>query len=364
MNLTTYAREGHDNNFHLFRHLAAVAVVLTHSYAATTGLYESEPLVSWFGRSIGHYAVDVFFVLSGFVVTQSLMRDGDLLRFTVSRSLRIFPALFAAIFATVFLLGPFVSALDTIAYLSHQQIWTYIAGAGSTLAINQTLPGVFANATEAGVINASLWTLKYEIAAYAVLAGLAVVGFLGGRRMLVVAAGLMVCLYFAGHFALPWLETSSSISNLQHLIFKFFLGASAFVARRYIPLTPVIVVPLLGLTALTYGTALHEIIEGFLVAYTLLWLAFIPSKLGGSLERFGDISYGIYIFAFPIQQSILLIIPGVHPLVLFVLALSATIPVALLSWHLVENPSLGARHAVIAFFRNFGARWLRSADVG
>ena len=104
-----YAQSGRDNNFHLIRHLAALAVVLTHSYAVVTGQYSSEPLVSLLGRSIGHYAVDVFFVLSGFVVTQSLARNANLTRFAVSRVLRIFPALIVAVLATAFILGPAVS---------------------------------------------------------------------------------------------------------------------------------------------------------------------------------------------------------------------------------------------------------------
>lgn len=351
--MANFAREGHENNFHLIRHAAAIAVVLTHSYSVVTGLYESEPLVAWLGRSIGHYAVDVFFVLSGFVVTQSLARDGDLIRFTASRLLRVFPALIAAVVLTTFVLGPLVSSSSLSDYFSDLRVWTYFAGSVTTLMTDGSLPGVFTNAPDAGIVNASLWTLKYELTAYFALGILAGLSLLGRRVFAVAAVAAMIAIYVIGRGLFPWPETESFVSNALHLLLTFFIGALAFALRRHIPLTPLIAVPLLALTWYFHGTPAYEVIEKLLIAYTVIWIGFLPASLSRKLARMGDISYGIYILAFPIQQTIQLLVPGIQPLELFILALLLTVPLAILSWQVVERPSLAFRNPLVAWLRSF-----------
>ena len=117
-------------------------------------------------------------------------------------------------------------------------------GAASTLAVDGTLPGVFADSPERGVINIPLWTLKYELAAYAMLAGLAVISFYGSRVMLAVALVGLAAVYVIGRIYLPW-ETESFVSNALHLSLSFMIGAAAYVFRRRIPLTPIAIIVLL-----------------------------------------------------------------------------------------------------------------------
>ncbi len=362
MKYVVYARDGRDNNFHIIRHLAALAVVLTHSHSILTGRYESEPLVGLLGRSIGHYAVDVFFILSGFVVTQSLLRDKDLLRFTVARVLRIFPALVFAVIATVFVLGPIVSTYSAKAYFADPATWSYLAGAASTLAVDGTLPGVFADSPERGVINVPLWTLKYELAAYAMLAGFAVISFYGSRVMLAVALAGSAAVYVIGRTYLPW-ETESFVSNALHLSLSFMIGAAAYVLRRHIPLTPIAIMALFAITYTLAGTMVYELSEKLLIAYALMWLAFLTPKDHTDLSCYGDMSYGIYIFAFPLQQTLFLLLPNTQPLTLFVLSVVVTVPVALFSWHVIEKPSMALRGSVVALLQSMIAQWRRSAPV-
>lgn len=340
-----YARDGRENNFHVIRHLAALAVVLTHSYSIVTGRYESEPLVGLLGRSIGHYAVDVFFILSGFVVTQSLARDRDLVRFAASRILRIFPALIFAVLMTVFVLGPIVSTHALKDYLSDQATWSYVVGAASTLAVDGSLPGVFTDLPESGVVNIPLWTLKYELAAYVMLAGLAAISLVTNRLVLLLAITALIAAYMVGRTLFPWPGTESFISNALHLNLSFLIGASGYLLRRRIPLTPIVAVALFALTYALGGTIFYEVSEKFFIGYCLLWIAFLTPKRHRDLTRYGDMSYGIYIFAFPIQQTIFLLLPGINSPSLFVLSVLATVPVALFSWHVIEKPSLALRGA-------------------
>lgn len=361
MSHAVYARDGRDNNFHVIRHLAALAVVLTHSYSIVTGRYESEPLVGLLGQSIGHYAVDVFFVLSGFVVTQSLLRDRDILRFIVSRALRIFPALIFAVFATVFILGPIVSTYSLKDYFGAPETWSYLIGASSTLAVDGSLPGVFAAAPEEGVINIPLWTLKYELGAYALLLGLAAISFATNRVALTIAAAVLAAAYLTGRTLAPWPETESFLSNALHLNLSFLIGAAAYLFKSKIPLTPIIACALLMLTYVLHGTMLYEVSEKLLIGYCLFWLAFLTPKRHPDLSRYGDISYGVYIFAFPLQQTIYLFLPGMGPLSLFALSVLAVTPVALLSWHFIEKPSLALRGPLVTLIWPAMAQWRRSA---
>ncbi len=92
--------QSRDNNLNLLRFLAAAAVALSHSFLLVTGDPESRPLMKATGFSIGYHAVDIFFVISGFLVTQSWMRRNSLLDFTVARALRIYPALAVCVVLT------------------------------------------------------------------------------------------------------------------------------------------------------------------------------------------------------------------------------------------------------------------------
>ena len=350
-----YARDGRENNFHLIRHIAAAAVVLTHSYSVVTGRYESEPLVGWLGVSIGHYAVDVFFVLSGFLVTQSLARNGDLLRFAVSRALRIFPALIVAVLVSALVLGPLVSTLEPGDYFSSPELPTYILGAVSTAMTDAPLPGVFMSLPHQAGVNEPLWTLKYELAAYLSLAALAVLSLVAGRRILVPTAAAILAIYIAGRSQIPWPETESFVSNALHLLLPFYLGATAYVLRRYVPLRPLILVGLTALAVAAHETVARELTEKILITYAVLWLAFLPLSGRAALERLGDCSYGIYILAFPIQQTLRLLMPDIAPLELFGLAMITTVPLALISWHLIERPAMKARNHLVARLRSLGS---------
>lgn len=341
--MPVYAREGRDNNFHVIRHLAAMAVVLTHSFSIPTGLYASEPLVALTGTSIGHYAVDVFFLLSGFLVTQSIARNKDLVRFTLARLLRIFPALLVSVLLTALVLGPAVSSIPASSYFADPLTWKYIAGAGSTLFDDGTLPGVFAAQPEAGKINIPLWTLKYELAAYALLGVMVALSLLRARWVIALFLATLALAYVAGRSVYAWPASEGMVSNLLHLLPAFFIGSAAYLLRDRIPYG----LPLAALLALSAfllrDTPAYEIAEKLLFASVVLWIAFLPSRAGQAFARTGDYSYGIYIFHFPILQTIHMSFPGIGPAALFVVGMAATLPMAALSWHWIEKPGMRLR---------------------
>lgn len=356
-------RSGHDNNFHLIRHAAALAVILTHSFSIVTGRFETEPLVRSLQHSIGNYAVDVFFVLSGFLVTQSIVRDRDLLRFVVARALRIFPALAVAVLGTGLILGPLVSSLPLREYLLDDRLFAYLAGTLSTWSALFPLPGVFEGLPRPQHVNDSLWTLKYELMAYASLCLIVGLQALLGRKSFLINLGILALLYVAGRALLPWPEEyPPPVSNVVHLFLSFYFGVGAYLYRDRIPLSILGLVAVAGAALVTHSTPAREFFEMLAVAYCVLWFAFVP-KLGSQrLSRFGDFSYGLYIFAYPVQQAIRLAVPDITPLWLFVCGTALTLPLAALSWHLVEKPALNQRNAVVAFFRSVFGRVVAAED--
>ncbi len=349
-----HAHEGQANNFHLLRHAAAFCVVLTHSYSIVTGQYQSEPLVSWTGSSIGHYAVDVFFLLSGFLVTQSLIRNDDLLRFAVGRIVRIFPALIVTVLFTALILGPLVSTVSIGTYYTDPAVWQYIAGSGSTLQTDVRLPGVFTNLPETNEVNIPLWTLKYELAAYLLLGLLVAISRLRIGYVLYGIMLLLLAAYVWGRFQQPWPVSEGAVNNLLHLLPAFFIGSAAFLLRGHIPLGPALTIFLGGVAFLLRDTVAYEIAEKLVFASVVLWLAFLPSKISEAFARRGDYSYGLYILAFPIQQTVFMLHPGMAPLVLFAISTLITLSIAALSWHLIEKPCMGLRDRLTETVRSLG----------
>ncbi len=136
--------QGKENNLNLIRMIAASSVLITHSFALVTGTGASEPLRQSLGLTMGTISVHVFFIISGLLVTASLVNKGILIDFFWARSLRIFPALFLMILLVVFFLGPFFTTIDFIDYMKSKETYIYIAKCSTLIfGVRDHLPGVF-----------------------------------------------------------------------------------------------------------------------------------------------------------------------------------------------------------------------------
>jgi len=237
MKLSHYS-QGRDNNFNLIRIIAALAVLVAHSYALSTGNTDTTPFRSTLGMTIGTMAVDIFFITSGFLVTSSLLCRQSTIEFIWARVLRIFPALLVMLLLTVFILGVFFTSLPTTSYLSSAQTYIYFAKCATLFTgIIDGLPGVFDNNPYKNAVNGSLWTMPYEVRMYAILALVWLAlrarpkSRLIGLKIMVVAFASIAGIYIiAEHFFLP------SQSQFMRLFFMFFIGASFYILRDYIVL--------------------------------------------------------------------------------------------------------------------------------
>ncbi|CAG4887419.1 acyltransferase family protein [Paraburkholderia saeva] len=345
-----------ENNFNLLRIIAALAVLFSHSFALVTGDTEAEPLVKAIGMTPGTMAVDVFFVTSGFLVTKSLLTRKNVFEFLWARCLRIYPALFVMLVLLVLGVGVTFTTLPAAVFLADHQTWHFVAKTAILVSGSVfDLPGVFTTNPYPNTVNGSLWTMMYEIRMYLVLAMLwvgAIVAFSARSKFFrasVLAVAALSLLY--------WFHTiiAHHVGQKSHLPWVFFAGASFYVMKDRVSLSGktclliAAVVAVLGFAQTGYVFTIAYMI---VVPYLVLTAAYYPSGALFRYNRLGDYSYGVYIYAFPIQQSIVALFPGISIAGMIVSSTLVTLVFAVLSWHLIEKRALRLKdHLVGATMR-------------
>lgn len=335
---------GRDNNFNLIRMVAASAVLVSHAFPITLGTSTPEPLETLLGRSLGSIAVLIFFAISGFLIARSFDRSPRLSDWLAARVMRLFPGLAVVLLLTAFVLGPLVSVLPPEVYFRDPAVVTYVLRNVVLVSQQYGLPGVFETQPLPIAINGSLWTLFYEVVCYG---GVMLVGLAGAldrpRRAVWFFAALLV-LYVIPSLPGVAAELHPKILALHRLMLPFAIGTALYVWRDRVPLGWGWVVGLgLGAAALQ-ETALFAEAFVFWLAYAVFVVAYLP---GGPIRRyndFGDYSYGIYIYAFPVQQTVMHLFGSMTPLENMAIAFPITLACAVLSWRVVEKPGLAARH--------------------
>lgn len=330
-----------DNNFDALRIFAAALVILSHSWPLT--LRTDEPIAEITYASIngGALGVWMFFVISGYLVSQSFVQRANLLAFVEARFLRIYPAFVACIVFGV-LLGAMVSTLPLVDYFSHSATWKYL-GLNLLFELRYQLPGVFASNPYPNAVNGSIWTLPAETMMYVLVALMGLATLLRRARLgavLLIALLAMLSVDPGTVMKIPYIDSL----NYAPAVRCFLLGMLFYLLRDRIPLHGAGVVGLFALVMLLKqnqppGTLLVCV----LITYTALWLALHPRLRLPVPDRIGDVSYGLYLFAFPIQQTLVWFKPNIGPWLLFAASFCITFIVAWCSWHALEKPALNLK---------------------
>jgi peptidoglycan/LPS O-acetylase OafA/YrhL len=339
---------GRDNNFNLIRLVAAFGVMFSHSFGLRAGWSSgiTEPI--WHVNFISWCAVSVFFIMSGYLVTKSIAHDGDVARYLWSRALRILPGLTVCTFVTVVVaglflttlpLGQFFSSTETIQFASHNAV--------AATGVRYYLPGVFESNLD-HTVNGSLWTLPYEQCCYALLA----VGWIlsGARRvrffsicLFLVAIGY-VWIFLVRADALPPAEMFACINALRFL-FCFgigIIGALSGVETWVRHPGPALIAVLFLIPMLSFLPTRFAGICVVLAAASF-WFAFLDGTVLRALRRLPDISYGVYIYAYPVQQSVIAHFPESPWAQQFLLSAAIILGLSTCSWYLVEKPALSLK---------------------
>lgn len=331
----------YQNNFAVLRIVAAMLVLISHSWPLTGRLVD--PLMAVTNNHLkgGTLGVIMFFAMSGFLVTESYLRRDSIASFFEARALRLFPALAAALAAAI-LIGASVTTLSAADYFSQSQTWQYFVK-NLLLDLRYELPGVFSNNPYPRVVNGSLWTLPTEWFMYCV------VGLLGALAILrsqAAASALLVmgivALYVAPDSvrSLPFNISPDMTVSMQ----AFMVGMLFQINRARMRWTATWVIVLCVIAALkAHRPVLGQFMIMIAVSYTTLWFALTaPIKLYRA-DAWGDPSYGLYIYAFPVQQSLVFAVPNMSPGKLAILSALITLAIAYASWWSIEKPALAQR---------------------
>lgn len=331
------------NNFTALRLALALAVIVSHAFSITTGSLENEPLMRSTGFTLGEHAVNGFFAVSGFLVTMSFDRRGwrD---YVVARALRIVPALVAATLVTALLLGPALTRLPLAQYLADPALWRFIALTPTTFKSATALPGLFSDNVFPYPMG-TVWTLKYEMLCYI---GVFAAGLAGLMRQRIVALGLIAALFLA-IIALDLLhpDAGKATQTSLRLPFLFAAGGVLYLWSDRLPVSWIIAASLLAATWLAAGTPLYKALLFAFESYGVIWLALAPGLSHPALEPHADLSYGTYLYGWPVQQTLVQLFPGAAALSLLPPAVAISLIVAALSWYVVEKPALSLKARLV-----------------
>jgi peptidoglycan/LPS O-acetylase OafA/YrhL len=334
--------------------LAASAVLYSHAYPISLGPDTTEPLSAILGMSLGTLAVLSFFAISGYFISQSFQNRRGLIEFAAARALRIYPGLLAVLGLTVFALGPIFTRIDLFTYFSEHETFLYIPRNLALWRPQYELPGLFGDNIYPRAINGSLWTLAYEVACYAMVVAVGMLGFAAnGRRFTGFVVVYAVCYVAAIPPLSSYHDRFIALRNIHLLTLPFVMGMSLFQFRREVPLRFSILTALGVVSAVSYRTPWFREIFVLTWSYAIFYVGFLQYKPLLVYNRLGDYSYGTYIYAFPVEQAVAALSKGSpSPVAIFLPSLPLTLLFAVLSWHLIEKRALARRSLVSMWLRH------------
>ena len=329
-----------DNNFNLLRLVLAALVIVSHAPELVDGDKHRELLTRVFHTiSFGDLAVDGFFLLSGFLIVQSWDRRPALLHFMKNRILRIYPAFIVASLISVFIVGPLVASSSRyLAEVVPQEVFW------RALTLRIPMGGRAFAGLPYSSLNGAMWTIAYEFRCYMLVAFLGTCGVVRRRwSWLLITA--IVSLIHAGGLTLLIGERANASAKARLLAF-FLVGGCFYLYRdriRYANgrvLLGVLVVFLCLFNMRTTRVALL-----FPGAYVLFFVAFFRSPILARFRSYPDVSYGLYLYGWPMQMVFQWYLPSFSPWLLLPLVLGSAGLLGTLSWYLVEKPFLSLKRA-------------------
>lgn len=330
-----------NNNLDLIRIMCAYFVIYAHAFALSPADGNNDILykMTLLGYvSFGGVAVKTFFLISGLLVTNSLLSNGNILNYISSRFFRVFPAYAATIIITAIIFGPWLSNFSLRDYFSYDDVWSYIFKT-LRLDVQYNLPGVFVDNTLSAV-NGSLWTIPMEIKSYFYLLLIYLTSIIFRSYKKTFIAIISIAILIEPFTPLKGHLIAKSEDPSIYLLYPFF-SAGCLLAILKNRIT----------TSMLFTLAIAAIIAFFLSdsdkAKTALFYVFASMSLlyASSLSLIrrlkikNDISYGVYLWAFPVQQTIASLFVA-SPYVNILLSVVISSVFAYFSFKLIESPAM------------------------
>jgi peptidoglycan/LPS O-acetylase OafA/YrhL len=331
------------NSLGLLRLIASLSVVISHSFLIISGDATQEPLGKAMAYNLSQQAVHVFFVVSGLTLARSWARNPDIVIFARSRLLRIFPGLLGVGLITAFAIGPIISKSSTTSYWSEPDAYLYPIRVLYYFNEAKLPIMVFEDVPLINDINAPLWTIKYELLAYAIFALLSAYGFIKNPHYGLLYIFLLLSLYYFIDLYEIKLSITLALGSAIRFAICFMLGVQMFHYRRFITTSPLILVVTIPAAVVFYEGTVGEL-ACFMLAASIV-IVFGCRRYGAvsSWTTRTDISYGTYLYAWPIQQSLVSAVPSISITALVVLSSGFAMLAATLSWFSIEKPALQLR---------------------
>ncbi|MGQ4646869.1 acyltransferase family protein [Lyngbya aestuarii] len=329
------------NNFDILRLVCAFSVFMFHINTETGQLEQINSLIGL----IAHSAVPIFFVISGFLIFMSYEKSKSLKEYSLKRIKRIYPAYFLVIILCA-IGGVFLTSLPWNEYFFNDKFFKYILY--NLIFLNHKQPsltGVFTDNTQS-LVNASLWTIRIEVMFYMITP---ILVFLF-RKYNKLAVFLVIYAIAAGYYeGMIFLYKDTGNMFYYKLAVKFLIGQLSFfvsgaLVYYYLDFLKKYTVPLLVIALPIWLNSASLPLRPFLpisLAIITFYIVFLTPYVG-FFSKFGDLSYGIYIFHFPLLQILHQSFKASPYPTLFG-ATCILLLMAYASWHFVEKPFLGKK---------------------
>ncbi|MET3710272.1 peptidoglycan/LPS O-acetylase OafA/YrhL [Sphingomonas trueperi] len=335
--------------FDYARLFLALAVVLWHTFPVTMSTEALMPYVDQPIMVLVRVILPMFFALSGFLVSSSLERAPNLGVFLWHRVLRIFPALTVEVLLSALILGPILTTVSLAAYFTHREFFQYMVNIIGW--IHFRLPGVFLDNPVSGIVNSSLWTVPSELECYITISVLFLIGFTKRPKLIavtwIVAMGILTW-HQVATAAPMWFNVDKF-----NLTLSFVAGMMVYQFRHALPGGFVVALGAFAVACLLLYFPNAQYVASFPAAYAIA--AFGCNRMWRPKLIFGgDYSYGLYLYAYPIQQTVVHLIGPGKFFETLALSLLAMVCFAVFSWHVIEKRILVFKDSFPAI-----ARWAR-----
>ena len=361
---TAVVRDEHLNNFGPVRLALALLVLISHCFPLTAGNNDGEPLFSATRTTtLGSVAVNGFFVISGYLIATSWLRSTSTSEFLVKRLLRIYPG-YCVAFCFSIAAGVIGSGTNAVQYIKHLYA-RHDAIVQSLLFLDSgSLDdyNAFSGNPYPRAINGSLWTLQAEVQCYWIVVGLGLTGLLTRRRLTTCLFSVSYAMYASQVLHFMYAGQVSHLGNgelSRWRLWTYFLFGVMMAHRGEAPTRRDLVFAgfaLAGLLASLNNPTAFVLALPLLGSYAVLAVSRARGHFCGRLFSRFDLSYGVYLYAFPVQQLVVQYCDARTPLVLAIYSMPITFLLAWMSWVWIEQPAMKSRERLLSPSRRNGMR--------
>jgi peptidoglycan/LPS O-acetylase OafA/YrhL len=324
------------NNFGILRLIFASMVVLSHAPELVDGTRSRELLTRLFGTlSFGEMGVDGFFLISGYLITRSFLTSPGLLSYLTKRVARIYPAFLVATIVSIFLFAPLSgTALSALAFRDWLHVVKYAA-------LLQPPPVPAFPGVHYPVLNGAMWTIAYEFRCYLLVVALGLMGILQRRKFVLIGTTLVV-LFMAARPPIAFDPSNVFLGNITQSVRMtgaFLVGTIFHLFRDVIVYrNGYAIFAAIALIACMFVPGVAEPALCIFGGYLIFWLALVAKASPLSrLTTEHDISYGLYLYTWPIQSVLVFFDRNISPWLMFAASLGLAALCGYVSWTLVES---------------------------